>query len=65
MITFIILLFLLAIFVVTFYFIISIIRNANLLLSTKIAWLALILIVPIVGGIVYLSKEGRKECLDA
>lgn len=65
MITFIILFFLLAIFVMTFYFIISIIKNVNLSLSTKIVWLTLILFIPIVGGIVYLTKEGRKECLDA
>jgi len=65
MITFIILLFLLTIFGVTLYFIISIIKNVNLTLSTKIAWLMLVLFVPIIGSVIYLIKEGRKECLNA
>lgn len=65
MVTFIILLFLLAIFAITLYSIVSIIKNVNLPLNTKIVWLSIVLFVPIIGGIVYLTKEGRKECLDA
>lgn len=50
---------LLALVIVTVSFLALIVKNKRLSLNRKLFWLAIVIFLPIVGGVIYFTRKGE------